>query len=101
MRALRLSSFRIERNRIILLEGIYNSHVVQLLESFRADPKLKPIMKGFVQMPFLPSKALDTCVRQQNEMPLSMGRAALYQWVVRLYHPSAPKMRCYFSNTVG
>jgi len=61
----------------VLLEGTYKNHLVQLPEHFRADQELKHIIKGMVRMPFLPSKALDTCVRQQNEMPFTMGCAAL------------------------
>jgi len=33
------------------LKGTYNDHLVQLPEQFRADQKLKHIIKGIVQMP--------------------------------------------------
>ena len=40
-----------EKNRIIQLEGTYNNHLVQLPDHFRADQKLKHIIKGTAQMP--------------------------------------------------
>ena len=42
--------FRIEQNWIFQLEGTYNDHLVQLPDQFRADQKLKYIIKGMVQM---------------------------------------------------
>lgn len=35
-----------------LMEGVYNSHLVQLTELFRADQKLKHVIKDIVQMLF-------------------------------------------------
>ena len=42
---------RIEQNRNFQLKGTYNNHLVQLPDHFRADQKLKHIVKGIVQMP--------------------------------------------------
>jgi len=39
-----------EENRIFLLEGTDEDHLVQLPDQFRADQKLKDV-KGIVQMP--------------------------------------------------
>jgi len=40
-----------EWNRLFQLEGTYNDHLVQLPDQFRADQKLKRVIKGIVQMP--------------------------------------------------
>jgi len=36
---------------VVLLEGTYNNHLVQLPDHFRADQKFKHVVKGIVQMP--------------------------------------------------
>ena len=35
----------------ISLEGTYNNHLVQLPDHFRADQKIKHVIKGIVKMP--------------------------------------------------
>lgn len=41
----------IKQTGIFQLEGTYNNHLIQLSEPFRADQKLKLILKAIVQMP--------------------------------------------------
>ena len=40
-----------EEKERVELEGTYNDHRVQLPDHFRADQKLKHVIKGVVQMP--------------------------------------------------
>jgi len=40
-----------KQNRTCHLEGSYKYRLVQLPDHFRADQKLKPVIKGIVQMP--------------------------------------------------
>lgn len=43
--------YRTEYNRLFQLERTYNDHLVQLPGQFRADLKLKHVVKGVAQMP--------------------------------------------------
>ena len=40
-----------EQNRLFQLEGTYSDHLVQLPDQFRADQRLRHVIKGLAQMP--------------------------------------------------
>lgn len=41
----------LEQNNIVLLEGAFEDHQAQLLETFRATQKIKHATEGIFQMP--------------------------------------------------
>lgn len=80
-------------NRLFLLEGTYNDHLVQLPDPFRADQKFKHIIKSIDQMP---PKDWQFCCMHCHFLshPLSVFLSSQTETVWHLRGSLSPSPKC-------